>query len=71
MKLNLETQKKIASEWFRYLQLEVCKEFEELERKAAKRKKIKPSTLKKKIWNKKKSKRWRWTVFYFKEWSNI
>ena len=53
MKLNLETQKKIASEWFRYLQLEVCKEFEELERKAAKRKKIKPSTLKKKIWNKK------------------
>ena len=56
MKLNLETQKKIASEWFRYLQLEVCKEFEELERKAAKRKKIKPSTLKKKIWNKKNPK---------------
>ena len=53
MKLNLETQKKIASEWFRYLQLEICKEFEELERKAAKRKKIKPSTLKKKSWNKK------------------
>ena len=56
MKLNLETQKKIASEWFRYLQLEECKEFEELERKAAKRKKIKPSTLKKKIWNKKNPK---------------
>ena len=49
MKLNLETQKKIASEWFRCLQLEICKEFEELERKAAKRKKIKPSTFKKKI----------------------
>ena len=41
MKLNLETQKKIASEWFKYLQLEMCKEFEELERKAAKRKNIK------------------------------
>ena len=53
MKLNLETQKKIASEWFKYLQWEICKEFGEIERKAAKRKKIKPSTFKKKIWNKK------------------
>ena len=48
MELDLETQKKIASEWFKYLQLEMCKEFEELERKAAKRKRIKPSTFKKK-----------------------
>jgi len=53
MKLNLETQKKIASEWFEYLQWKICKEFEDLERQAAKRKKIKPSTFKKKIWNKK------------------
>ena len=53
MKLNSETQKKIASEWFKYLQLEMCKEFESLERKAAKRKRIKPSIFKKKIWNKK------------------
>ena len=56
MKLNLETQKKIASEWFKYLQLEMCKEFEELERKAAKRKNIKTSTFKKEIWNKKNPK---------------
>ncbi len=48
MKLNSETQKKIASEWFKYLQLEMCKEFESLERKAAKRKRIKPSIFKKK-----------------------
>ena len=53
MKLNLETQKKIASEWFEYLQWKICKEFEDLERQAAKRKKITPSTFKKKIWNKK------------------
>ena len=32
MKLNSETQKKIASEWFKYLQLEMCKEFESLEK---------------------------------------
>ena len=53
MELNLKIQKKIASEWFRCLQTEICKEFQTLEIKAAKRKKVKYSTLKKKSWSKK------------------
>ena len=56
MELNLKIQKKIASEWFRCLQSEICKEFHTLEIKAAKRKKVKYSTLKKKSWSKKNSK---------------
>jgi len=56
MELSLKIQKKISSEWFRYLQSEICKEFQELEIKAAKRKKVKPSIFKKKSWNKKNSK---------------
>ena len=37
MKLNLEIQKKIASNWFRFLQSEIYKEFELLERKKSKK----------------------------------
>ena len=55
MKVNLETQKKIASEWFKYLQLKMCKEFGEIERKAAKRKAPKRKATKKKA--KKKARR--------------
>ena len=32
MKLNLEIRKKIASEWFRFLQSQICEEFERIER---------------------------------------
>ena len=53
MELSLKIQKKISSEWFKYLQSEICKEFQEIEIKSAKRKKVKPSILKKKSWNKK------------------
>jgi len=48
MKLNSETQKKIASEWFKYLQLEMCKEFESLEKKLQKEKELSLQFLKKK-----------------------
>jgi len=37
MKLNLETRKRIASEWFVFLQSQICKEFERIERKKFKK----------------------------------
>ena len=49
MKLNSETQKKIASEWFKYLQLEMLKNFEYLEKEASKRKKLSLNILKKNL----------------------
>ena len=32
MKINLETKKKIASQWFAFLQSQICEEFERIER---------------------------------------
>ena len=54
MKLNSEIQKKIVSQWFKFLQSEICKEFELLERK--KSIKFKRTFLKKKNWKKSEKK---------------
>ena len=32
MKINLETKKKISSQWFEFLQSQICEEFEKIER---------------------------------------
>ena len=48
MKIDLETQKKIASDWFIYLQEKICEEFQNLEKEYSKRKKIRPKYFKKK-----------------------
>ena len=32
MEINLEIQKKLSSEWFKYLQSLICKEFEQVEK---------------------------------------
>ena len=50
MKINLDIKKKIASDWFEQLQNEICNEFEKLEMKKSKRKKIK--SFKQSIWKK-------------------
>ncbi len=52
MQINQEIQKKIASEWFRFLQIEICKKFQNLERIFSKRKKLKPRYFKKNEWKK-------------------
>ena len=52
MKIDLETQKKIASDWFIYLQEKICEEFQNLEKEYSKRKKIRPNYFKKKEWKK-------------------
>ena len=52
MKCDLETQKKIASDWFIYLQEKICEEFQNLEKEYSKRKKIRPKYFKKKEWKK-------------------
>ena len=52
MKIDLETQKKIASDWFIYLQEKICEEFQNLEKEYSKRKKIRPKYFKKKEWKK-------------------
>jgi len=38
MKLNLEIRKKIVSEWFGFLQSQICEEFERIERAKFKKK---------------------------------
>ena len=50
MKLNLEIQKEISSQWFKFLQFQICKEFEILERK--KNKKFNNKIFKKRSWQK-------------------
>ena len=52
MKLSLEIQKRIASEWFRFIQLKIYKEFQHLEKEFSKRKKVKPKYFKKNEWKK-------------------
>ena len=52
MELDLEIQKKIASEWFRFLQNKICEEFQNIEKEFSKRKKLKPKYFKKNEWKK-------------------
>ena len=52
MELDLETQKKIASEWFKFLQLKILEEFQYLEKEFSKRKKVVPKYFKKNDWKK-------------------
>ena len=46
MELDLEIQKKIASEWFKFLQLKILEEFKYLEKEFYKRKKVVPKYFK-------------------------
>ena len=52
MDLNLEIQKKLSSDWFIYLQNLICREFESIEKKIAKERKIYPKIFKKNVWSK-------------------
>ena len=54
MEINQEIQKKIASEWFRFLQIKICEEFQNIEKEFSKRKKLKPAYFKKKEWKKRR-----------------
>ena len=40
MNSNIEIRKKITSEWFRFLQSQICTEFEEIERKKSNGRKV-------------------------------
>ena len=53
MKLNLEIKKRIASEWFKFLQSQICEEMEKIER--VKSKKLRPSLFNKTTWKKSKN----------------
>ena len=46
-------QKKLTSEWFKFLQSKICQEFENIEKQFSKRKKLKPKYFKKNQWKKK------------------
>ncbi len=52
MELDLETQKKLASEWFKFLQLKILEEFQYLEKEFSKKKKVVPKYFKKNDWKK-------------------
>ena len=52
-KISQEIQKKMASDWFKFLQKKICEEFQNIEIKFSKRKKIKSKYFKKKEWKKK------------------
>tara|TARA_B100002051_G_C16551530_1_gene542833 strand:- start:43 stop:885 length:843 start_codon:yes stop_codon:yes gene_type:complete len=52
MDLNLEIQKKLSSDWFIYLQNLICREFESIEKRVAKERKIYPKIFKKNVWSK-------------------
>ncbi len=47
---NLEIRKKITSEWFRFLQSQICEEFEKFEKSSSK--KSSPTRFKKTVWKK-------------------
>ena len=52
MSINQEIQKKLASEWFKYLQSKICEEFQSMEKEFSIKKKLKPKKFKKNIWHK-------------------
>ena len=52
MELDLEIQKKIASEWFRFLQNKICEEFQNIEKEFSKKKGTKTKYFKKNEWKK-------------------
>ena len=52
MSMNQEIQKKLASEWFKYLQSKICEEFQSIEKEFSIKKKLKPKKFKKNIWHK-------------------
>ena len=52
MSINQEIQKKLASEWFKYLQSKICEEFQSIEKEFSIKKKLKPKKFKKNIWHK-------------------
>ena len=52
MQKNQEIQKKLTSEWFKFIQLKICEEFQNLEKKFSKRKGIRPKYFKKNEWRK-------------------
>ena len=52
MSINQEIQKKLASEWFKYLQSKICEEFQSIEKEFSIKKKLKPKKFKKNIWYK-------------------
>jgi coproporphyrinogen III oxidase len=47
--LEIEIKKKLADNWFNYLQLEICKQFKDLEKEISN----KPKLFKKRVWKKK------------------
>tara|TARA_Y100001970_G_scaffold285544_1_gene405611 strand:+ start:1418 stop:2269 length:852 start_codon:yes stop_codon:yes gene_type:complete len=53
MRINDEIQKKIASEWFKFLQNKIYMEYQNLEKEFSKKKKLKQKFFKKKEWKKK------------------
>ena len=53
MKLDLEIQKKLSSEWFLYLQSIICDDFERIEKEESKRKRKVSKKFKKNTWSKK------------------
>jgi len=55
MELNLEIQKKLASEWFKFIQKKICEEFQFFENKLSRKKNIAPKHFKKNEWRKQKS----------------
>ncbi len=55
MKLNLEIQKKMTSDWFKYIQSKICEEFQFLEKEASKRNRSQIKYFKKKEWKKKEA----------------
>ena len=55
MNINQEIQKKIASEWFRFLQGKICEEFQNIEKEFSKTKKFKPKNFKINEWKKEKN----------------
>ena len=53
MRINDEIQKKIASEWFKFLQNKIYMEYQNLEKEFSKKKNLKQKFFKKKEWKKK------------------
>jgi len=52
MELSLEIQKKMAGDWFKFIQSKICEEFQYFENKFAKKKNIRPKYFKKNEWKK-------------------
>ena len=71
MKISQEMEKKLASQWFTYLQRKILEEFQNLELEFSKKNRLKVRYFRKNIWRKDNPQDGGGAILHFKKWPNF